>query len=129
MKLIVDVNVSKTDVEIAKQKFEKLVRDNRDLFFGYLGIKIEKSCLTTSDCARKINSKFRNVEHKMICTKREVYIMIKHGGKIKIGNAKCKKCDTFNYNVGEALAICRAMKWNELEDELLESLREGCDSK
>lgn len=46
-------------------------------------------------------------------------------GNIVYGIAKCHKDDEFNYNTGYALAICRAMRWKKLEEELLESLPKG----
>lgn len=42
--------------------------------------------------------------------------------KVNIGKAKCRPSDTFDRVIGHYLALCRACKWKDLEQEILSKL-------
>lgn len=81
--------------------------------------------MQTHVCVSIIRSKLLGTRYATYYTGKEVCVLVNRGGKIKIGKSKCHKEDKFNREIGEALAICRAMKWRKLENELLESLEKG----
>lgn len=65
-----------------------------------------------------------NIKHyeTVILKPKEITAICYTNKKVKIGKAKCRENDVYIYRLGEAIAICRAMNWKDMERKFIELL-------
>ncbi len=123
------IMIIKFEIEVPKTKEKLVLKKLKGIVSDFGTIKFDKIEAADDiwDVCDLVKLRFLESKYKILKInefRHTMKVVVENGSHIRFGESKCNKNDNYDYSIGKWLAVCRAMKWRDLEEKMVEMLSE-----